>query len=234
MTIKDFLNKFASMHLWGNLFAMLLMIVLLAVAVKIGIDLYTKHGKVVIVPNVEHKQFDEAQKLVSDAGMEIEISDTGYVKSLPPDCILTQSLPAGDEVKPGRVLYVTVNASSPKAIALPDVIDNCSFREAQAKLRAMGFKLGNPQYVPGERDWLYGIRCQGRALRSGERVSVEDLLILQVGSGSRDPNEKIEIEESEYIFKPESPETYSSSSSSSEENEGEVDEFEVITSPETE
>ena len=233
MTIKDFLNKFASMHLWGNLLAMLIMIVLLAVIIKFGTDLYTRHGKVVVVPNVEHKQYADAVKMVEDAGMSIEVSDTGYVKSLPPDCILTQSISAGDEVKPGRILYVTVNASSPKTIPLPDVIDNSSFREAQAKLKAMGFKLGNPQFVPGERDWLYGIRSQGRNLRAGERVSVEDLLILQVGSGSRDPNEKIVVEESEFIYKYENDgsQQRQTSSSSEAETENEVDEFEVVTGP---
>ena len=222
------------MHLWGNLLAMLLMIVMLAVIIKFGTDLYTRHGKVIIVPNVEHKQYSEAVKLAEAAGIKIEVSDTGYVKSLPPDCVLTQSLTAGDEVKPGRILHVTVNASSPKKIPLPDIIDNCSFIEAQAKLKAMGFKLGNPQLVPGERDWLYGIRCQGRALRTGDRVSVEDLLILQVGSGSRDPNENIEVEESEFIYKYEDPTSQprSSSSSSEEETEVEVDEFEVVTGPE--
>ena len=80
MTIKDFLNKFASMHLWGNLLAMLLMIVLIAVAIKIGTDLYTRHGKVVIVPDVEHKQYAEAARLAEE-GMSSRCHPTAFFRS---------------------------------------------------------------------------------------------------------------------------------------------------------
>lgn len=236
MSVKDFFIKIASSHLWGNLLAMLLLMVLLAVAVKFGTDIYTRHGKVVTVPNVEHKQLSEAKRMATDAGMKLEVVDTGYVKSLPPDCILTQSLIPGDEVKPGRVLMVTVNASSPKTIALPDIIDNCSYREAEIKLRSMGFKVGSPQFVPGEREWVYGIVSQGRKLKTGDRVSVEDMLILQVGSGSVDPNENLQVEEAEYQLRNEEEgnNINNNTQPSSPEEEGEVDEFEIVTNPEAE
>ena len=31
-----------------------------------------------------------------------------------------------------------------------------------AKLTAMGFKLGAPEYIPGEEDWVYGILVKGK------------------------------------------------------------------------
>lgn len=45
MTSSEFINKFKSKYLWGNLAAMALVVVLLCVGVRFGIDFYTHHEK---------------------------------------------------------------------------------------------------------------------------------------------------------------------------------------------
>ena len=44
MKANDFLRKIFSFGLWANLLSMLLVVVALCFAVKVGIDLYTHHG----------------------------------------------------------------------------------------------------------------------------------------------------------------------------------------------
>ena len=157
MTSSEFINKFKSKYLWGNLAAMALVVVLLCVGVRFGIDFYTHHGEAISIPDVRHKSFADAERILKDAGLPVVVSDTGYVKNLPPDCVLEQSPAPGEKVKSGHVIYVTINSAHSPVITIPDVIDNSSLREAMAKLTAMGFKLGSPQYIPGEEDWVYGI-----------------------------------------------------------------------------
>ena len=41
MTSSEFINKFKSKYLWGNIGAMILVLVLLCAGVKYGIDIYT-------------------------------------------------------------------------------------------------------------------------------------------------------------------------------------------------
>ena len=106
---------------------------------------------------------------------------------------LEQSPAPGELVKSGHVIYVTVNASSTPSLALPDVIDNSSLREAMAKLTAMGFKLGAPQFIPGEQDWVYGILVNGRHVVAGDRIPVGATLIIQVGNGQRDASDSIDM-----------------------------------------
>ena len=89
-------------------------------------------------------------------------------------------------MKSGRIIYLTVNATKTPTITLPDIIDNSSLREAMAKLSAMGFKLAMPEFVPGERDWVYGVTVGGRHVATGDKISVEDSLVIQVGNGMRD------------------------------------------------
>ena len=73
--------------LWLNLVAMAVVVVLLCFGVKYGIDFYTHHGEKISVPDVKNKSFTDAEKILDDRDLEIVVSDTGYVKTLPPDCI---------------------------------------------------------------------------------------------------------------------------------------------------
>lgn len=95
-------------------------------------------------------------------------------------------------MKSGHIIYVTINSDHSPRITIPDVIDNSSLREAMAKLTAMGFKLGPPQYIPGEEDWVYGILVKGRHVVAGDKVSIDDMLIIQVGNGQRDASDSID------------------------------------------
>ena len=217
MTSSEFISKFKSKYLWGNLAAMTMVVVLLCTAVKYGIDIYTHHGEAIPIPNILHKSYADAEHILDDADLKMVVTDTGYVKNLPPDCILEQSPAPGVKVKAGHVIYVTINSDHSPTITIPDVIDNSSLREAIAKLSAMGFKLGPPQYIPGEADWVYGILVRGKHVVAGDKVSVEETLIIQVGNGQRSASDSVD-----YID-PASP--------INEENSGDLDDFEEVTGP---
>ena len=61
------------------------------------------------------------------------------------------------------------------------------------KLKSMGFKLGQPQFIPGEKDWVYGILCRGRRVSAGDMISIETPLTLMIGSGEYD-SEDMELD----------------------------------------
>ena len=193
MSIKEFIGKFKSMKLWGNLMAMAMVIVALAIGFKFAVDIYTHHGEAVTIPNLTHKTFENSEHVLSQLGLNIEVSDTGYIKTLPPGCILEQYPAPGERVKPGRTVFVTINATHTPTIALPDVIDNCSLREAMAKLTAMGFKLNPPQFVPGEKDWVYGAISRGQRLSAGDKVSIDAMVTLLVGNGMVGDDADLEV-----------------------------------------
>ncbi len=167
---------------------------------------------------MRRRSFDDAERILKGLGFNVVVVDTGYVKTLPPDAVLELSPEVGQKVKTGRTIYLTINASNSPVLSLPDVIDNCSFREAQAKLTAMGFLIGEPQYITGEKDWVYGVKCNGRSLAAGDRVSIEDKIVLQVGSGQRDANDSLVVTDAVYENMPERGDV----------NGGEVDNFQVV------
>lgn len=141
MDIKNFFQKIANKYLWINLALMALFVAVMGFGVKWSMDVYTNHGEEVTVPNILHRDFSDAEAILDEYGLNIEVSDTGYVKTLPPNSILEQSIASGEVVKPGRIVFVIINSSGVPTLALPDVIDNCSYREARVRLMTMGFKV---------------------------------------------------------------------------------------------
>ena len=193
MKTKEFFGKFCSKFLFWNLIAMALVVILLVVGVNYGLDWYTHHGESIRVPNIEGMRITKAREMMEECGLEIVVTDSGYNKRLPADCVLTQSPGAGLTVKSGHTIYVTINSSNSPSVAIPDVVDNCSYREAEAKLISLGFKVLPPQYVTGEKDWVYGVSCNGRKVSTGERISIEQPLTLLVGSGQYSADEELNV-----------------------------------------
>ena len=193
MKTKEFFGKFCSKFLIWNLIAMALVIILLVVGVNYGLDWYTHHGESIRVPNVEGMRIAKAREMMEELGLEIVVTDSGYNKRLPADCVLSQNPGAGLTVKSGHTIYVTINSSNSPSVAIPDVVDNSSYREAEAKLISLGFKVLPPQYVTGEKDWVYGVLCNGRRVTAGERVSIEQPLTLQIGSGQYGADEELNV-----------------------------------------
>ena len=232
MKTSTFFKKIFSFKLWANLFAMLLVVVLLCLGIKYGMDIYTHHGEKISVPDIRNKSYADAEHILHRAGLRIEVSDTGFVKALPPDCILEQSLTPGTVVKSGRTIFVVINASNTPTLTIPDVLDNSSYREARARMIAMGFKVCDPEYVPGEKDWVYGIKCRGKLLVSGQKVPVDALVIIQVGDGLRDEQDSVAYIDPVYDPFEETTEEETTTEEPAKTENPEVDEFEVVTGPE--
>ena len=215
MKTKEFFGKFCSKFLIWNLIAMALVVILLIVGVNYGLDWYTHHGESIRVPNIEGMRIDKARETMEECGLEIVVTDSGYNRRLPADCVLTQSPGAGLTVKSGHTIYVTINSSNSPSVAIPDVVDNSSYREAEAKLISLGFKVLPPQYVTGEKDWVYGVSCNGRKVSTGERISIEQPLTLLVGSGQYGADEELNV--------------IGGDDAMMQSGDGEVDDFEEVT-----
>ena len=184
MTFRTFFQKLTSRYLWGNLLAMGIVLASIGTGFYFFLDFYTYHGQTIEVPDVRGQSSEVAQRKLRAAGFQVEVSDTGYMPRLAGDLILDQQPLPGTPVKLNRVIYLTVNASSARTIALPDIADNCSLREAKMRLSAMGFKLGAVRRVTGDRDWVYSIEVAGKTVHTGDRIPINQPLILLVGDGA--------------------------------------------------
>ncbi|MCS2817062.1 PASTA domain-containing protein [Bacteroides fragilis] len=163
--------------------AMVVVAVLIVVGTLKGLDIYTRHGEAVIVPDVKGMSVSEAEKMFRNHGLTCVVSDSSYVKNKPSGIILDLNPSVGQKVKEGRTIYLTINTLSTPLSVVPDVADNSSVRQAQAKLIAAGFKLTENRMVSGEKDWVYGVIYRGRQLQIGDKAPIGATLTLMVGDG---------------------------------------------------
>lgn len=184
MTIKEFFSFRKNRFFWMNLLLMVLVVILLIFGLFFALDKYTLHGRSVEVPDVKGMSVSEARLVFKSRNLKAEVVDSSYVKELVPGKILEQNPAKGAKVKEGRVIYLTINTLSIPLQVVPDVADNSSLRQAQAKLKAAGFKLTEEEYIDGEKDWVYGVKYNGKELDYNEKVPIGATLTLMVGKGT--------------------------------------------------
>lgn len=220
MNAKEFFGKLFSPYLCLHLLAMAAVVVVLCVGVAYGLSIYTHHGEGVPVPDLKGMDFQKASQLIEQDGLRIEVSDSGYVKTMPANCVLAQTPDYGTRVKQGHVVYVTVNSASSPMVTIPDIVDNSSYREAEARLRSLGFNVLPPKKVVGEKDWVYGLLCRGRRISNGDRVSIDYPVTLMVGNGTYDEqSEDLDYVDPVYEAPEHQPDA------------GDVDDFQEVTAP---
>lgn len=166
---------------WLNLIAMPIVVVAIIFGVLHWLDTYTHHGESIIVPNVNGLPLKQAENELNKKNLRAIVVDSNYIKGVPAGAILEQKPLGGAKVKIGRSVYLTINTGEAPKVAIPDIIDNSSFRQAEARLRALGFKLTEPEYIEGEKGWIYGVKYNGKELVSGEKIPREAVLTLCVG-----------------------------------------------------
>lgn len=183
MTFKEFFSFRKNRFFWLNIAGMIVAVVLLVFGTLKWIDIYTHHGEAILVPDVKGMSVADAARVFGNRRLAFAVSDSTYVKDKPAGCILDYNPSAGQKVKEGRIIYLTINTTDIPLQAIPDVADNSSLRQAEASMLASGFKLDSVEYIPGERDWVYGVKYRGRLLSLGEGVPMGATLTLVAGNG---------------------------------------------------
>lgn len=175
------------MMFWINV---LLMFVLLVGFPVLGLQFlgsYTHHGEKVEVIDVVGQNVYEAEIALSSLGLETVVADSTYQRNMPAGVIIRQVPKAGNEIKSGRIVYLTKNLDHEPLVVLPDLVGNCSRREAEAQLRSLGFKLTEDEEVEDEpKGLVVGIKQNGRRLTAEQRISKGLPLTLCVGAGYDD------------------------------------------------
>ena len=175
-----------------NLAAMAAVVVAAVLITFRWIDSYTEHNIAIKVPNITGMQEQEAIEHLAQHDLEGIASDRVFIKGVPAGEITAQRPAAEAKVKRGRKIYLTVSSGNQPMITIPDVIDNSSLREAESRLRAAGFRLTPHDTIPGDLDWVYGVRYDGRELKSQERVPEGAQLTIVVGGGNKEESDIIE------------------------------------------
>ena len=115
MTIKEFFSFKTNKYFWVNIVVMIVAVVLIVFGVMKWLDVYTRHGEAVVVPDVKGMTVEEASKMFRNHGLVCVVSDSNYVKNKAAGIVLDVNPGAGQKVKEGRTIYLTINTEHPLA-----------------------------------------------------------------------------------------------------------------------
>ena len=171
-----------------HLLLALILTVLFIIGAVIFLNIYTRHGQEVPMPNFIGSNSKELIQNESNGDFIIVVSDSIYDKSITKETVLKQYPKANEMVKKGRKVYLTVASSKPPKVKMPELQD-VSLRQAEIMLQALGLELGGVIYKPSPfenavLEQLY----KGRGIASGTEVSVGDKITLVVGRNISENN----------------------------------------------
>lgn len=173
-----------------NLLIILIVAALGICIIYFSIAIFTKHGKSDIVPPVENMSYTEAIRTLHDKGFKVDIRDSLYKDDVKPGFVIEQFPKANSVVKPGRKIFLYINAVHPKEVVIDDdnhpmddALRSFSFRSGMAKLQELGFKNVKVQYVLGDNDCIVKVLANGVPVKKMQKVPVNAAIIVQVYDG---------------------------------------------------
>jgi beta-lactam-binding protein with PASTA domain len=110
-----------------------------------GLNFYTRHNESVDVPNVKGEKIETAIEKIENAGLRYEIFDSVYSDDFKKNTITEQDPDPGSKVKPGRIIYLTLNSLDVPMVKVPKLTDQ-SLALTKAMIKSAGFKLGEITY----------------------------------------------------------------------------------------
>ncbi len=111
------------------------------------LNLVTRHGQAIAVPDFNGMPLAEAQKIARKESLKLEINDSLYLSARTGGTVLEQNPSPGSKVKSGRRIFVTINSFQPKMAEIPYVA-GYSLRQAKNNLEVAGFTIRELIYVP--------------------------------------------------------------------------------------
>lgn len=158
--------------------------------VYLSLQLFTKHGESDVVPKVENMSYTDAINILHAKGFRVDIRDSIYKDDVKPGFVIEQFPKSGASVKPGRKIFLYINAVHPKEVVIDDdnnpredALKSFSFRQGMARLEELGFKNIRVVRVLGDNDCIVKITANGRVVKKTQKVPVNAKIVVEVYDG---------------------------------------------------
>ncbi len=183
--MKQLLNLLKTKFFWINILAGILVVAITIWATFYWMDVYTRHGESVTVPDVVNFPLDGAVGKLEDLKLEYAIRDSSYRSDIAPGFVLEQDPEANSLVKEKRKIYLTVNVMKAPQIAVPDVRgDSLSVDQISSRLRQKQFTVGELDYVSYPyRNIVLHLTLKGEKLEPLQKVKKGEVIGIVVGNG---------------------------------------------------
>lgn len=154
-----------------------LFVVLVAIGAHFTLQSLTRHGANCVVPQLLDLTLSEAEALAVKNDLHLVINDSLYAPGVERGVILAQIPAEGTVVKPGRTVYLSINATHKRMVDVPYVAGR-SLRQAKNMLEVAGLVISRLEYEDDiATNYILGQSYNGR------EVTAKSNLKIPVGSG---------------------------------------------------
>ncbi len=160
-----------------NIVVIALVFLGLAVVAFVAMALGTRHSARRTVPDFVGLQLNDAEYFAGRRDLQIIVNDSLHVAAYPGGVVLDQLPKGGVVVKPGRKVYVTINSSRQRMVAVPYVAGR-SLRQAKNMLETAGLTIDHLEYAED-----IATNYVLAEYINGEEVLEESELQAEMGSG---------------------------------------------------
>ncbi|MCH5230789.1 MAG: PASTA domain-containing protein [Muribaculaceae bacterium] len=174
----------------ANILIICLVALLGLVILFLWLNIFTRHGDWETVPEVENMSFTNAINTLHSKGFRTDIRDSVYNEEITPGFVVEQFPKPGSKVKPGRKIFLYINAVHPRELIIDtdnsipgEALKGYSLRQGMAKLEELGFRKVNVVTVPGDNDRIIRLTANGRTVSKMEKVPVNALITVEVYDG---------------------------------------------------
>ncbi len=179
---KEFPGKWFLKHI----IAAVAVVIVLVVGAMIFLEVVTKHGQELVVPDFSNMSLEEAADVAAINDVTVDVTDSVFVKRMRRGAVYRQNPSPGSKVKSGRRIALTINAVNAKQITMPNLV-GLSMRQAKAELLSRGLVLGRLIYVNDlATNNVLRQLYENQEIEPGTMVDSEAVVDLVVGLNSHD------------------------------------------------
>ncbi len=172
-----------SKSLWINIVVAIIFVVILFNLLLYGLDVYTRHGEKIPVPNLYGLDLEEAKNLLDEKGLRVTVLDSLYDETKPGNSVLEQLPDTGAFVKDNRMIYIRINKGQTPVVAMPD-LDGMRIQTAQITLESLGLRVGRVDTIKSiQEDAVLEQKYKGRDITPDTKVPQGSVIDLVIGDG---------------------------------------------------
>jgi len=161
---------------------------LFLLATRVLLPAYTRQGTSVEVPDVRRMDAAQAEAQLRSLGLRVERVAGRFDASKPRGLVTDQEPAPRHDVKPGRVVYLTVNEGQRQRVRMPD-LKGASLREARSQIQGLGLAIAEERAdtIPSP----YKNTVTGQVPAAGDSVVVGTPITLLYSTGPSDRFERV-------------------------------------------
>ena len=145
----------------------------------------TNHSQRIEVPNLSKQTLSDVKIILEDIDLRYVVIDSAsYNPAYPKKSVIRQNPEPGDIVKENRKIYLTLNPSSYRSVAIPDFYGKTR-RNVETTLKATGFVIGNkPTWVLDRgKNVVRGLKHNNKDIEKGDKLPKKTVINLILGDG---------------------------------------------------